>query len=127
MKLFFCHYDPLMGEPFWQNNSLVSHILFELQPLIIFSPVANFGNQSLIRTFSWKNMGMFTLCFECVGIQNFLKLCPHPNSQEDHSGYFVRFCSKKYEVFLYCRIRIGLKNIKLFKVCLISVISNLKI
>ena len=43
----------------------------------------------LIRTFSWKNMGMFTLCFECVGIQNFLKLCPYPNSQEDHSG---RFC-----------------------------------
>ena len=48
MKLFFCQNDPLMGEPFWQNNSLVSHILFELQPIIIFSPVANFGNQSLI-------------------------------------------------------------------------------
>ena len=47
MKLFFCQNDPLMGEPFWQNNSLVSHILFELQPIIIFSPVANFGNQSL--------------------------------------------------------------------------------
>jgi len=49
MKLFFCQNDPLMGEPFWQNNSLVSHILFELQPIIIFSPVANFGNQSLPR------------------------------------------------------------------------------
>ena len=48
MKLFFCQNDPLMGEPFWQNNSLVSHILFELQPIIIFNPVANFGNQSLI-------------------------------------------------------------------------------
>ena len=48
MKLFFCQNDPLMGEPFWQNNSLVSLILFELQPIIIFSPVANFGNQSLI-------------------------------------------------------------------------------
>ena len=48
MKLFFCQNDPLMGEPFWQNNSLVSHILFELQPIIISSPVANFGNQSLI-------------------------------------------------------------------------------
>ena len=62
-----------MGEPFWQNNSLVSHILFELQPIIIFSPVTNFGNQSLFiknaienttfkfkigisgRTFQWKN------------------------------------------------------------------------
>ena len=48
MKLFFCQNDRLMGEPFWQNNSLVSHILFELQPMIIFSPVANFGNQSLV-------------------------------------------------------------------------------
>ena len=47
MKLFFCQNDPLMGEPFWQNNSLLSHIFFELQPIIIFSPVANFGNQSL--------------------------------------------------------------------------------
>ena len=36
-----------MGESFWQNNSLVTHILFELQPIIIFSPVANFGNQSI--------------------------------------------------------------------------------
>ena len=25
---------------------------------------------------------MFTLCFDSVGIQNSLKLCPHPNSQE---------------------------------------------
>jgi hypothetical protein len=36
-----------MGELIWQNNSLVTHILFELQPIIIFSPVANFGNQSI--------------------------------------------------------------------------------
>ena len=36
-----------MGESFWQNNSLVTHILFELQPIIMFSPVANFGDQSL--------------------------------------------------------------------------------
>ena len=36
-----------MGESFWQNNSLVTDILFELQPIIIFSPVANLGDQSL--------------------------------------------------------------------------------
>ena len=54
MKLFFCQNDPLMGEPFWQNNSLVSHILFELQPIIIFSPVANFSNQSLDGKFQWS-------------------------------------------------------------------------
>ena len=37
-----------MRESFWQNNSLVAHIIFELQPIIIFSPGANFGDQSLI-------------------------------------------------------------------------------
>jgi hypothetical protein len=36
-----------MGESFWQKTSLVTDILFELQPIIIFSPVANFGDQSL--------------------------------------------------------------------------------
>ena len=47
IKLSFCQNDSLMGESFWQNNSLVTHILFELQPIIILSPVANFGDQSL--------------------------------------------------------------------------------
>jgi hypothetical protein len=36
-----------MGESFWQNNSFVTYILFELQPINIFSPVADFGDQSL--------------------------------------------------------------------------------
>ena len=48
IKPSFCQNDPLMGESFWQNNSLVTCILFELQPIIIFSPVANFGDQSLV-------------------------------------------------------------------------------
>ena len=47
IKLSFCQNDSLLGESFLQNNSLVTHILFELQPIIIFSPVANFGDQSL--------------------------------------------------------------------------------
>ena len=47
IKLSFSQNDPLMGESFWQNKSLVTHILFEPQPIIIFSPVANFGDQSL--------------------------------------------------------------------------------
>ena len=52
IKLSFCQNDPLMGESFWQNNSLVTHILFELQSIIIFSPVANFGDQSpVLRDF----------------------------------------------------------------------------
>ena len=64
MKLFFCQNDPLMGEPFWQNNSLVSHIFFELQPIIIFSPVTNFGDQSLF------DIG--TTLYRCK-VENFLK------------------------------------------------------
>ena len=40
-------HDPLMGESFWQNNSLVTHIFFELQPIMVFSPVANFGHHPL--------------------------------------------------------------------------------
>jgi hypothetical protein len=38
-----------MGKSFWQYNSLVTHMLFELQPIIIFSPVADFGDQSLCQ------------------------------------------------------------------------------
>ena len=34
MKLSFCQNDPLMQQSFWQNNSLVTHIIFELQPII---------------------------------------------------------------------------------------------
>ena len=45
--LSFCQNDPLVGESFRQNNSLVTHILFELQPVTIFSSVANFAIQSL--------------------------------------------------------------------------------
>ena len=42
--------DQAMRGSFWQNNSLVTHILFELQPIITYSPVANFGNQSIVTT-----------------------------------------------------------------------------
>jgi hypothetical protein len=30
MKLFFCQNDPLIGESFWQKNSFITDILFEL-------------------------------------------------------------------------------------------------
>ena len=56
MKLFFCQNDPLMGESFWQNNSLLTHILFSI---IIFSPVANFGDQSR-TTYMWVFSGWKT-------------------------------------------------------------------
>ena len=39
-----------MRKSFWQKDSLITHILFELQPIIIYSPVANFGDQSLLQS-----------------------------------------------------------------------------
>ena len=47
-RLLFCQNDSPMRGSFWQNDSLITHILYELQPIIIFSPVANFGDQSLV-------------------------------------------------------------------------------
>jgi hypothetical protein len=36
-----------MGESFWQKVSLTNQMLFELWLIMIFSPVANFVQQSL--------------------------------------------------------------------------------
>ena len=38
-----------MRGSFWQKDSLITHFLFELRPIIIFIPVANFGDQSLYQ------------------------------------------------------------------------------
>ena len=48
VKLFFCQNDPLMGKSFWQNNSLLTHILFELCLFMIFSPVANLMHHPIL-------------------------------------------------------------------------------
>ena len=39
-KLSFCQNYVLLGGSFWQKVSLITHTPFELQPIIIFSPVA---------------------------------------------------------------------------------------
>ena len=54
--LSFCQNDPQMGESFWQNNSLVTHIHFDLQPIMIFSPVANFGTHPLYEDMQYVHM-----------------------------------------------------------------------
>jgi hypothetical protein len=58
-RLLFCQNHSRMRGSFWQKDSLITHILFELQPIIIFSPVANFGDQSLISKF-------FKYCHYCI-------------------------------------------------------------
>ena len=59
-KVDFCQNDSPMVESFWQNNSLVTHILFELQSIIILSPVANFDDQSLAQLLSDENFFIAT-------------------------------------------------------------------
>ena len=49
-RLLFCQNGSSMRGSFWQKNSFITDILFELKPIIIFSPVANFGNQSICTT-----------------------------------------------------------------------------
>ena len=44
-KLLFCQNDYPMGGSFWQKDSLITHILFEL--LMIFSPILNLMLHSL--------------------------------------------------------------------------------
>ena len=47
-RILFCQNNSPMRGSFWQKDSLITHILFELQPIIIFSTVANFVDQSLL-------------------------------------------------------------------------------
>jgi hypothetical protein len=54
MRLLFFQNDSSMRGSFWHKNSLITHILFELQPIMIFSPVANFGHHPLELPFQQK-------------------------------------------------------------------------
>ena len=53
-KLSLSQSDSPMSESFWQKNSLVIHIFFDLWPFKHFSPVANFGLQSLYIAIAFK-------------------------------------------------------------------------
>jgi hypothetical protein len=54
VRLFFCQNGVLLGGSFWQKDSLVTLILFELMHIVIFSLVANFGDQPLIKLLEQK-------------------------------------------------------------------------
>ena len=49
IKLSFCQTDPLVGESFWQKDSLINHIFFEAWLIMIFSPVTNIAQQALLE------------------------------------------------------------------------------
>ena len=54
--LFFCQIDPPMSESFWQKDRMATYILFDLCLFKHFSPVANFGNQSLVELIFTQSM-----------------------------------------------------------------------
>ena len=62
-----------MGESFWQKDSLITHLLFELWLIMIFNPVANFAQQSLPPVQKFLNLTKFltTLTTKLLG----WKLC----------------------------------------------------
>ena len=54
---FEVSFFPPVGKSFWQKDSLIPHILFELWQIMIFSPVANFAQQSLY----WSQFSLWFL------------------------------------------------------------------
>ena len=54
---------PCMRGSFWHKDSLITHILFELQPIMIFSPVANFGHHPLLHMNVWCKISILGLVF----------------------------------------------------------------
>ena len=56
-RLLFCQNDSLRS--YWQKDSLITRILFELQPIMIFSPVTNFGYHPLISYLGLKQTTRF--------------------------------------------------------------------
>ena len=70
-KLSYCQSDYPMSESFWQNNSLVTHIFFDLCLFKHFSPVANFGqqmgsNNRFLNNYPSNHSRMF---FEPLGVE----------------------------------------------------------
>ena len=47
IKLSFSQNDSSIGGSFWQKDSLITFMIFELCLFMIFSPVANFGHHPL--------------------------------------------------------------------------------
>ena len=83
----------------WENHfgkrTVWSLIYFELQPIIIFSPVANFGDQSLL-TIKWRILRrqlniMHPVCIFC-GFNVFF--CPFPTARGKRIKWGTKTCAK---------------------------------
>ena len=59
IKLSFSQNDPLLEESFLKKDSLITSTLLGLQPIMIFSPVANFGNHPLFMRYIVRDSMVF--------------------------------------------------------------------
>ena len=77
-RLLFCQNDYPMRGSFWYKDSLITLILFELQPIMIFSPVANFGHHPLginsEKQMALPNVAWNNICFKVWTKIDFLSL-----------------------------------------------------
>ena len=70
IKLSFCQNYSSTGETFWQKDSLITHILFELWLIMVFRPVANFAQHG------WRMENMdkgLTVLKWMLTVQKYLK------------------------------------------------------
>jgi hypothetical protein len=77
--LLFCQNDSPIRRSFWQKDSLITHILFELWLIMIFSPMANFGHHPLVlggrgsgRRFLWERAIPGASKVSIISNQNYL-------------------------------------------------------
>ena len=86
--LLFCQNNSPRRETFWQKDSLITHILFELQPITIFSPVKNFGDQSLNQLWLYIRLLLITFYTSFYTDSDLRSFCINL-----HSGMYVLFNS----------------------------------
>ena len=113
-KVSFCQNDPIIGESFWQKNSLVTHIFWTM-PILIFCQFANFGNQSLFKAKKKFPDGtrlrpgwivplpsiiisFWTLCFGC----NFFSMAASDNFSSFLFLLYFRALDLKFEKWYFC-------------------------
>ena len=84
IKLSFCQNDPPIQESFWQKDSLITCIIFELCLFLIFSPVANFGHHPLCYFWCWIGLYSQVIVLRQIWIVNFYVKCLSDNLSQGH-------------------------------------------
>ena len=94
-RLLFCQNDSLQGGSFWQKDSLITHILFELgMPNMIFSPV-NFFVDTLYILYELFIHRKITIE---IGVENLILKSLHTESQCVLCRWICEFGQKSYRI-----------------------------